>query len=155
MAQKSNLKQKKLNDEPTNETVRVDNEAVRVDSWLWAARFFKTRQLAIDAVNLNRVAVNGEVVKPSRRLKIGDLLTLRRPPFETVLHVRGLTTVRSAAAIAQLLYEETLESQTARTHLAAELKAIGPPMLKGRPVKRDRRDLEKLWQASELNKTED
>jgi ribosome-associated heat shock protein Hsp15 len=128
---------------------------VRVDVWLWAARFFKTRQLAIDTINLNRVQVNGDVVKPSRKLKIGDSLTLRKPPYEITVVIKGLSEKRGGAPIAQTLYEETEASIEARETLAAQLKAAGPPLIRGRPTKRDRRDLEAFWESAQLNTRDD
>jgi ribosome-associated heat shock protein Hsp15 len=134
---------------------KIEPVSVRIDIWLWAARFFKTRQLAIDAVNLNRVMINSDVVKPARHVRVGDVVSLRRPPFETIVNVLGVSEVRGGAPIAQSLYSETPESIQKRTELNAQLKAAGPPLLKGRPTKRDRRDLERVWQANELNARDD
>jgi len=116
---------------------------VRVDKWLWAARFFKTRSLASQAIDGGKVDVNGERVKRARALAIGDTLTLRRPPFELHIVVRGLSETRGPAKIAVTLYEETAESRAAREKLALELKQAPGPLFTegGRPTKRDRR----LW----------
>ena len=116
---------------------------MRVDKWLWAARFFKTRTLAVQAVTAGRVSVNDEHVKPAKELRIGDRLGIRRPPFEHVVVVKGLSDRRGPAAEAALLYEETEESRARRTVLAAEMKAMPQPRFKGRPTKKTRRDYEK------------
>ncbi|HEX4858776.1 MAG TPA: RNA-binding S4 domain-containing protein [Usitatibacteraceae bacterium] len=116
---------------------------VRADKWLWAARFFKTRQLAVEAIGMGRVEVNGERIKPAKSLKVGDRLLIRRPPFETHLVVQFLGERRVAASIAQTYYAESAESAAARAALAAELKDMPPPLFPGRPTKRDRRLLER------------
>jgi ribosome-associated heat shock protein Hsp15 len=121
-----------------------NNLLVRLDKWLWAARFFKTRQLAIDAVNAGRVHVNDDRAKPSKSVKVGDILRVRRPPFETTLAVTALSEKRGSAVLAALLYEETETSIAAREQLRAELKDMPPPLFRGRPTKRDRRALEKM-----------
>ena len=118
--------------------------SVRLDKWLWAARFFKTRSLATDAVTGGKVEVNGERAKPAKSIKPGDEIRLRLPPYEHVLIVRELGERRGPASVAQTLYEETPASREARERLAAQLK-IAPPAFvfeeKGRPTKKDRRDL--------------
>ena len=116
-------------------------DEVRIDKWLWAARFFKTRSLAAEAIDIGRVEVNDERSKRSRHLAVGDRVRIRRPPFEQVVVVRGLSETRGPATVAQALYEETPESAAARDKLAAQLKAIGPPaMREGKPTKKERRD---------------
>lgn len=119
---------------------------VRLDKWLWAARFFKTRSLASQAIDGGKVDVNGERAKRARALAVGDALTLRRPPFELHLVVRGLSEVRGPARVALQLYEETPESREAREKLARELKQAPAPFFTegGRPTKRDRRLLERI-----------
>ena len=115
---------------------------MRVDKWLWCARFFKTRALAVEAIESGRVQVNGERAKPAKDVKPGDELSIRRPPFEQVIVVRGESERRGPATEAQRLYEEKPESRAKREALAAELKANPPPVMKGRPTKKDRRTYE-------------
>jgi ribosome-associated heat shock protein Hsp15 len=122
---------------------------VRVDLWLVAARFFKTRSLAAEAIDAGRVSVNGERAKPSRIVKPGDVLAVRRPPYEHVLQVLGVATRRGPAKEAQALYEETPASRAKREAVAAEMKALPPPVFKGRPTKRDRRTLERFIQRQD------
>jgi ribosome-associated heat shock protein Hsp15 len=116
---------------------------LRVDKWLWAARFFKTRSLAVEAIDAGHVTVNGERTKPAKVLKVGDGVVVRRPPFEHVIVVKGLSDRREAATIAATLYEETAASREKRTMLAAEMKSQPEPRFKGRPTKKTRRDYEK------------
>ena len=129
---------------------------MRIDKWLWAARFFKTRQIAIDAVNAGRVGVNGERVKPSKMVKAGDQLLLRKPPVEYSLTIKGISDKRGSATIAKTLFEETPESIAAREKVVAELRDMPPPIFRGRPTKKDRRTLEQ-WQrsAAQLHHTDD
>jgi ribosome-associated heat shock protein Hsp15 len=119
---------------------------VRLDKWLWAARFFKTRSAAATAVDGGKIDVNGERAKRSRLLQAGDVVVLRRPPYEHHLVVRGVAEVRGPAKEAVLLYEETAESRAQREKLAYQLK--NAPVLTfhgtGRPTKRDRRVIERL-----------
>jgi ribosome-associated heat shock protein Hsp15 len=114
-----------------------DSDRVRLDKWLWAARFYKTRSLATDAVSGGKVEVNGERAKPAKAVKAD----------EHVLVVRQLGERRGPAAAAQALYEETQASQESRARLAAQLKMAPPTFVyeeKGRPTKKDRRDLSRL-----------
>jgi len=115
---------------------------MRLDKWLWAARFFKTRTLAADAVTGGRVSINHEHAKPAKEVKAGDVVAIRRPPFEHVVVVKTLSDKRGPAAAAAMLYEETEESRARRTVLAAEMKAMPQPRFKGRPTKKTRRDYE-------------
>jgi ribosome-associated heat shock protein Hsp15 len=117
---------------------------LRVDKWLWAARFFKTRGLAAEAVDAGRVSVNGERAKPSKVVKPGDALVIRRPPYEHAVTVLGVSDRRGPAAEAQKLYAETAESRARRETVAVELKAMPPPVFKGRPSKKDRRTLDRF-----------
>lgn len=119
--------------------------AVRVDLWLVAARFFKTRALAAEAIAAGRVLVNGERAKASRAVKAGDRLLVRRPPFEHDVTIREVATRRGPASEAQKLYEELPESRARREAVATELKALPPPVFKGRPTKRDRRTLNRFF----------
>ena len=120
---------------------------VRLDKWLWAARFFKTRSLAVEAVTGGRVSVNGDRAKPAKEVKVGDAVTIRRPPYEHAVIVRDISDKRGSAPIAALLYEETAESKARRAVLAAEMKSLPQPRFKGRPTKKTRRDYER-WLRS-------
>ncbi|HVU52595.1 MAG TPA: S4 domain-containing protein [Polyangia bacterium] len=119
---------------------------VRLDKWLWAARFYKTRSAAAQAVDGGKVDVAGERAKRARLVQAGDVIVVRRPPYELHLVVRGLSETRGPAKEAALLYEETAESREARERLAYQLK--NAPTLTfhgvGRPTKRDRREIERL-----------
>ena len=122
---------------------------MRVDKWLWAARFFKTRTLAAGAIAAGHVAVNGERAKPAKELRPGDQVVVRRPPFEHTVVVKALSERRGPASEAALLYDETPESRARRTVLAAEMKAMPAPRFKGRPTKKTRRDYEKWLRSSD------
>jgi ribosome-associated heat shock protein Hsp15 len=116
--------------------------SVRVDKWLWAARFFKTRSLAGRACDLGRVEVKGQAAKPARDVRVGEMLRVRNEGGEFEVEVLGLSEVRGPAAVAQGLYRETEASKQARAKVAAERKAMGEfDVLRtpGRPTKRDRR----------------
>jgi ribosome-associated heat shock protein Hsp15 len=119
---------------------------VRLDKWLWAARFFKTRSAAAQAVDGGKVDVGGERAKRARLVQAGDVIMIRRPPFEHELVVRALSETRGPAKEAALLYEETPASRQARERLAYQLK--NAPTLTfqgvGRPTKRDRRVIDRL-----------
>ena len=120
---------------------------VRLDKWLWAARFFKTRSLAADAIGGGKVLVAGERVKPAKLLQIGDEVRLRMGPYEHVVIVRAVSERRGPATVAATLYEETAQSQAARTKLAEQLRMAPAAFVfedKGRPTKRDRREIERL-----------
>jgi len=119
---------------------------VRLDKWLWAARFYKTRSLATAAINAGEVRVARERVKPARDVKVGDELQVRRGDDVMDIVVRELSSVRGAAPVAQRLYDETGESRQRRAR-AAERRALAPEPaldLKGRPTKRDARELRRL-----------
>ena len=115
--------------------------SVRIDKWLWAARFFKTRSLATRACELGRVLSNGQPAKPAREVKIGDMLRVTNDGGDFQVEVLELSEVRGPAAVAQTLYRETEASREARLKAAAERKAAMQfePMPTGRPSKRDRR----------------
>ncbi len=121
-------------------------EAVRVDKWLWAARFFKTRSLAQAAVEGGKVHVNGERVKPARRIRVGDLLEITRGWEHFTVRVQGLSERRGPAAVAQRLYEETAESaaRRARAQEARRLARTTAPVHRHRPDKLDRRRIRRL-----------
>jgi ribosome-associated heat shock protein Hsp15 len=122
------------------------DEKFRLDKWLWAARFFKTRAVAAEAIESGKVEVNGDRPKRGKAVKVGDLIRVRLGPYEHHVVVRALSARRGPAAQAQLLYEETAASLQARTLLAERLKAAPPPLFteKGRPSKKERRDLRRL-----------
>jgi ribosome-associated heat shock protein Hsp15 len=122
---------------------------MRLDKWLWAARFFKTRRLAVEAIEGGRVSVNGERAKPAKEIRVGDELAIRRPPYEHRVVVKGLALQRGSAAIAAQLFEETEESRARRTVLAAEMKALPQPRFPGRPTKKTRREYERWLRSSD------
>jgi ribosome-associated heat shock protein Hsp15 len=119
---------------------------VRLDKWLWAARFYKTRSLAADAIDGGKVDVNDERGKRARLVRIGDRVCVRKPPFAHEVEVRGLSEQRGSGQIAATLYDESPASRQARETLALQLKAMGPPVCrdKGRPGKKDRRDIDRI-----------
>jgi ribosome-associated heat shock protein Hsp15 len=114
---------------------------VRIDKWLWAARFFKTRALAARACDLGRIQANRQPAKPAREVHVGDLLDIKTEGAEFQVEVLALSAVRGPAAVAQTLYRETDTSRELRMKLAAERKAMRDfnPAPEGRPTKRDRR----------------
>ncbi len=120
---------------------------MRIDKWLWAARFFKTRSLATDEINRGRVQMERHDVKPSREIRVGDVITLMQARTAHTVIVKGLNQQRGPASAAQHLYEETAESFQARAN-AIELHHLSPePALTiahGRPTKRDRRNLQQF-----------
>lgn len=122
----------------------VQNEKCRVDKWLFAARFFKTRSLAADAIEKGRVHVNEVRVKTSKTLTEGDRLEIRIGEYRYHIDVLALSNKRGSAAIAQMLYHETEESRVARQALAEKLKRQPRLETKGRPTKRVRRNLQRL-----------
>ncbi|HET6795710.1 MAG TPA: S4 domain-containing protein [Gemmatimonadales bacterium] len=121
-------------------------ERTRLDKWLWAARFFKTRGLAAEAIAGGKVQVNGERVKRSKVLRLSDEVRVRQGPYELRVVVRGLSDRRGPAEQALLLYEETVASRTAREKMALQLKSLHSAFApdRGRPTKKDRREMEKL-----------
>jgi len=121
-------------------------ERVRIDKWLWTARFFKTRSAATEAVAGGHVKVNGERAKPSRDVVVGDRLEIRRDQQRWTVDVRALAERRGTAAAARELYEETSESAASREQRRLEVKASRPvgADLGARPTKRDRRRLDAL-----------
>lgn len=119
---------------------------VRIDKWLWAARFFKTRSLATDAVDRGKVLLNRERTKPAHGVKVGDRLAINNGATEWEVLVVALSEVRGSAPMAQALYAETEHSIQKRQHDAEQRKLFREPgtTLKGRPTKRDRRQLDQL-----------
>jgi ribosome-associated heat shock protein Hsp15 len=123
-------------------------DKLRIDKWLWAARFFKTRALAVEEIDKGRVKVNGAEAKPAREVKAGDTITLRQGPVTRTLLVRGISKQRGAAPVAQQLYEETEESLRLKAEAAEQRRLASDPASAqehGRPTKRDRRTLDKAW----------
>ena len=140
---------------PENRTMAdpVGKGGVRLDKWLWVARFFKTRSLASDEIGRGRVNVNGQVAKASREVRIGDTLELRQGPMVRTVVVAGLSALRGPAPVAQGLYAETPESIAAREAAALARRLTPDPAAaieSGRPTKRDRRQLADWdrWSAS-------
>ncbi len=133
-------------------------DAMRLDKWLWCARFYKTRSLAVEEIGKGRVTVNGQAAKAARELHAGDTVALRQGPVARTVVIRALSNMRGPAPVAQQLYEETPESIAARAQ-AAEARRLAPEpataLREGRPTKRDRRDMDDLrhgwgerWSAS-------
>ncbi|RZI67587.1 RNA-binding S4 domain-containing protein [Variovorax guangxiensis] len=133
-------------------------ERLRIDKWLWAARFYKTRSLAAEEIGKNRVQVNGDVAKASREVKVGDTVALRQGSLQRTVNVRGISGQRGPAPVAQQLYEETLESMAAQAAAREQRRLGSEPALsieQGRPTKRERRNLDEAsrdwgprWSAS-------
>ena len=125
-----------------------DNDAskMRIDKWLWAARFFKTRALAIEAIDSGKVLVDEARVKPAKAIDVGNLLAIRLGPYTFVVEVLGLSDKRGPAPQAQKLYRETPESIKKREELAFERKAQAQVVTRGegRPTKKDRREIERF-----------
>ena len=126
---------------------------VRLDKWLWAARFFKTRSIAVDEIGKGRVTLNGQAAKASRDVRVGDVVRLRQGQVDREVKVAGLSSVRGPAPVAQALYEETPDSIVARER-AAQARRLAPEpadaIEQGRPTKQDRRRLAdwNRWSAS-------
>jgi ribosome-associated heat shock protein Hsp15 len=121
-------------------------EKTRLDKWLWAARFFKTRALAADAIESGKIEVNDDRPKRGRAVHPGDRLRIRLGPYEHQVVVRALSDRRGPAAVAKELYQETAESITTRERTAERLRSAPPPVFYegGRPTKKDRRAFERL-----------
>jgi ribosome-associated heat shock protein Hsp15 len=132
-------------------------DTLRLDKWLWSARFYKTRGLAVEEIGKGRVQVNGASAKPSRDVRPGDTIAIRQGPLQRTVVVRALSALRGSAPVAQLLYEETADSVQAREQ-AAEQRRLAPEpadtLTEGRPTKRNRREIERShdwnerWTAS-------
>ena len=119
---------------------------VRLDKWLWAARFFKTRGLAAQAIETGKVEVNGERAKRAKQLQVGDQLRVRLGPYHHIVKVRAISEHRGPAAVAATLFEETEESKKAREAMQLQVRIAqsAPGYDRGRPSKKDRRDIERL-----------
>jgi ribosome-associated heat shock protein Hsp15 len=124
------------------------SDKTRLDKWLWAARFYKTRGLAVTAIETGRVEVNGERAKRAKLLGVGDEVRVRQPPFEVILVVKALSDKRGPATVAATLYSETEDSIKARQALAAQLRSAPTPAYEheGRPTKKDRRRMDE-WRG--------
>ncbi len=123
-------------------------DSLRIDKWLWAARFYKTRSLAAEEIGKHRVQVNGQDVKASRDVKPGDRVRLRQGLVEREVVVRGISAARGPAPVAQQLYEETPDSVQRREAAAQQRHLAAEPahaIEQGRPTKRDRRQMDKAW----------
>jgi ribosome-associated heat shock protein Hsp15 len=133
-------------------------DRIRIDKWLWAARFYKTRTLSADEVERGRVQLNGQDVKPAREVKLGDTVAVRQGPVLRTVRVLGISGTRGPAPVAQALYAETAESLQARAQQAEQRRLAPEPALAqehGRPTKRERRVLDattdgwgERWSAS-------
>jgi ribosome-associated heat shock protein Hsp15 len=112
---------------------------VRLDRWLWAARFYKTRSLAVNAIKCGRITVNQRKAKPARQVTIGDALNIRKSQLVYEVTITALSEKRLSARLAQALYTELLASATARERRVQEIKAHRQTLIGGRPSKKDRR----------------
>lgn len=130
------------NDKMSSDEIR----RVRLDKWLWAARFFKTRGLAAQAIETGKVEVNGERAKRAKHLQAGDQLKIRLGPYHHIVKVRGISERRGPPAVAAELFEETEESRKAREAMQLQVRVAQsvPGYDRGRPTKKDRRELERL-----------
>jgi ribosome-associated heat shock protein Hsp15 len=125
-------------------------DRLRIDKWLWAARFYKTRSLATDEIDKGRVAINGQEAKPAREVKVGDTVAVRREGVTRTVKVKALSDMRGPAPVAQELYEETPESVQERERAAEQRRIAREPALAiehGRPTKRGRRELDQARQG--------
>ena len=125
-------------------------ESMRLDKWLWCARFYKTRSLAVEEIGKGRVTVNQANAKASREIRVGDTIHLRQGSIPKEVVVRGLSGMRGPAPVAQQLYEETATSLATRAELAEQRRLAPEPAASlallhtGRPTKRDRRDIDRV-----------
>ena len=121
-------------------------DRVRLDKWLWAARFFKTRALATRACELGRIQSSGKVAKAAREVRVADLLEVKNASGDFQIEVLALSEMRGPAAVAQTLYRETEASRELRMKVAAERKAMGhfETLREGKPSKRDRREIDRF-----------
>ena len=127
------------NDETENE------HRVRLDKWLWAARFYKTRGIAAEAIDGGKIDVNGSRAKRAKLVQAGDEVRVRQSPFEHIVLVRGVSERRGPASVAATLYEETAESRAKREALATQIRSMpADDWETGRPTKRDRREIERF-----------
>lgn len=127
-------------------------EKLRIDKWLWAARFYKTRTLASEEIDKGRVHINGVAVKPAREVKAGDTVMVRIGPISRSVLVQGVSDKRGGAPQAALLFTETPESIQARLAAAEQRRLAPEPALghtQGRPTKRERRDTDRVWDGQD------
>jgi ribosome-associated heat shock protein Hsp15 len=127
------------------------DDRVRLDRWLWAARFFKTRALASAAAAGGKVQVNGSRAKPAKAVQVGDALRIKVGPYDWFVTVRAVTERRGSGRDAQLLYDESAEGRAARERLAEAHKIAPAPTYqgKGRPTKKDRREMQRLEESED------
>ena len=143
----SQTKGRRQNRALTSFPIMTENDdRVRLDKWLWAARFYKTRSLAAEAIAGGKVQVNGDRVKRAKPVQVGDEVRIRQGPYEHLILVRGVSDRRGPAAVAAELYAEKPESVAAREAMAIQLKSLHAAFVpeRGRPTKKDRREIEKL-----------
>ena len=126
--------------------IQEQSRRVRLDKWLWAARFYKTRGLSADALDAGKIEVNGERAKRARLVQAGDKVRIRIGPYEHVITIKDVSDRRGSAPVAQALYEEEAESKKAREVMAAHVRAMNANTgyESGRPTKKDRREIERL-----------
>lgn len=119
---------------------------MRIDKWLWAARFFKTRTLACEAIEKGHICVNQARSKPAKEIRVGDMLQIQIGALRWEIQILALSDKRGSASVARLLYQEALDSMTQRSTHIEQQKLLKEPALerKGRPTKRERRDLQRL-----------
>ncbi len=130
------------------QSAEPDMDKTRIDKWLWAARFFKTRSLAVDEINHGRVQIDQHDVKPAREVRIGDVITIVQAKIPRTVLVKAISEQRGPAPLAQQLYEETPDSLQTRAKIVERNRLSPEPALSlthGRPTKRDRRELQKNW----------
>ena len=123
-----------------------DPSRVRLDKWLWAARFYRTRALAVDAIDSGKIETNGERSKRAKLVQAGDRIRIRMGPYEHIVTVRGISERRGPAPVASKLYEEDAESKKQREVMAAHVRAMNANTgyESGRPTKKDRREIERI-----------
>ena len=126
--------------------IQEQSRRVRLDKWLWAARFYKTRGLSADAIDAGKIEVTGERAKRARLVQAGDKVRIRIGPYEHVITIKDVSDRRGSAPVAQALYEEEAESKKAREVMAAHVRAMNANTgyESGRPTKKDRRDIDRL-----------
>lgn len=132
-----------------NETV----DSVRLDKWLWCARFYKTRALAASAIKGNKIRVNDQPVKAAKSIRVGDEIQIRKTPYQYSITILKLTNNRLSASQAALLYEEDINSIQAREELTKQIKAdtASFPRTIGRPTKRNRREIIRFTRVNQNN----
>jgi ribosome-associated heat shock protein Hsp15 len=127
--------------------MNADCDRIRLDKWLWAARFFRTRSLAAQAIDLGHVRVEGERTKPAREARVGEMLDVQVGDQKLQVVIQALSTHRGSASVARELYLETADSIARRERRAEQRAAEPAKSIKGRPTKRDRRELGKILRS--------